>query len=116
MLLGPGSGMDSYAGHPLVGTLGLPLVVYPGLKVCSAVSIGCHRETDAQLNFLRPRFLRVIKEFVSPPTLWHRLDAALTVATRRGTLRRPHLAWRTDPDGDGAGMGGRVSGFPTGGR
>ena len=34
MLLGPGSGMDSYAGHPLVGTLGVPLVVYPGLKVC----------------------------------------------------------------------------------
>ena len=36
MLLGPGSGMDSYAGHPLVGTLGVPLVVYPGLKVCLA--------------------------------------------------------------------------------
>ena len=33
MLLGPGSGMDTYAGHPLVGTLGIPLVVYPGLKV-----------------------------------------------------------------------------------
>ena len=33
MLLGPGSGMDEYAGHPLVGTAGVPLVVYPGLKV-----------------------------------------------------------------------------------
>jgi len=33
MILGPGSGMDSYAGHPLVGTLGVPLVLYPGLKV-----------------------------------------------------------------------------------
>jgi len=25
--------MGEYAGHPLVGTLGIPLVVYPGLKV-----------------------------------------------------------------------------------
>jgi hypothetical protein len=38
MLLGPGSGMDSYAGHPLVGTAGVPLVVYPGLKVGDPVS------------------------------------------------------------------------------
>ena len=38
-----------YASHPLVGTLGIPLVVYPGLK----------------LNFLRPKFMREIEEFVS---------------------------------------------------
>ena len=39
MLLGPGSGMDTYAGHPLVGTAGIPLVVYPGLKVrCISIS------------------------------------------------------------------------------
>lgn len=37
-----------YETHPLVGTAGIPLVVYPGLK----------------LNFLRPRFLHVIGEFV----------------------------------------------------
>lgn len=54
MVLGPQTGMVSdqyssramtlltftfiqkshYASHPLVGTLGLPLIVYPGLKVC----------------------------------------------------------------------------------
>jgi hypothetical protein len=37
-----------YASHPLVGTLGVPLVVYPGLK----------------LNFLRPKFMREIDDFV----------------------------------------------------
>ena len=49
MLLGPETGMGHYASHPLVGTAGVPLVVYPGLK----------------LNFLRPKFLRTIKDFVS---------------------------------------------------
>lgn len=49
MLLGPDTGMSTYSGHPLVGTAGVPLVVYPGLK----------------LNFLRPKFMRVIKDFVS---------------------------------------------------
>lgn len=48
MLLGPDTGMSTYSGHPLVGTAGVPLVVYPGLK----------------LNFLRPKFMRVIKDFV----------------------------------------------------
>jgi len=51
MLLGPDTGMSTYSGHPLVGTAGVPLVVYPGLK----------------LNFLRPKFMRVIKDFVSRP-------------------------------------------------
>jgi len=50
MLLGPDTGMSTYSGHPLVGTAGVPLVVYPGLK----------------LNFLRPKFMRVIKDFVGP--------------------------------------------------
>lgn len=49
MLLGPETGMGHYATHPLVGTAGVPLVVYPGLK----------------LNFLRPKFMRTIKDFVS---------------------------------------------------
>jgi hypothetical protein len=35
MLLGPEGGIKEYSGHPLVGTLGVPLVVYPGLKVGS---------------------------------------------------------------------------------
>jgi hypothetical protein len=52
MLLGPDTGMSTYSGHPLVGTAGVPLVVYPGLK----------------LNFLRPKFMRVIKDFVSIPS------------------------------------------------
>ncbi|KAF8322514.1 UDP-Glycosyltransferase/glycogen phosphorylase, partial [Clavulina sp. PMI_390] len=47
VVLGPQSGLTHYETHPLVGTAGIPLVVYPGLK----------------LNFLRPRFLRVIEEF-----------------------------------------------------
>lgn len=49
MLLGPETTMSHYASHPLVGTAGVPLVVYPGLK----------------LNFLRPKFMRTIKDFVS---------------------------------------------------
>lgn len=52
MLLGPDTGMSTYSGHPLVGTAGVPLVVYPGLK----------------LNFLRPKFMRVIKDFVGFPS------------------------------------------------
>ena len=55
--------MDSYAGHPLVGTAGIPLVVYPGLKV--SLSGGMRFLVDGvQLNFLRPKFLRSIKDFV----------------------------------------------------
>lgn len=76
MLLGPGTGMVShhsrmdglercvvtnnskshYASHPLVGTAGVPLVVYPGLK----------------LNFLRPKFLRTIQDF--QPDVVHFVD------------------------------------------
>ncbi|KAF8336344.1 uncharacterized protein EI90DRAFT_2911711, partial [Cantharellus anzutake] len=47
VVLGPQSGMTHYETHPLVGTAGIPLVLYPGLK----------------LNFLRPKFLRIIREF-----------------------------------------------------
>lgn len=45
-----------YASHPLVGTLGIPLVIYPGLK----------------LNFLRPRFLNRIHDF--QPDVVHFVD------------------------------------------
>ncbi len=73
MLLGPGSGMDSYAGHPLVGTAGVPLVVYPGLKVCYSPIMGDFATDEEQLNFLRPKFLRAIKDFVSRSSFTARL-------------------------------------------
>lgn len=57
--------------HPLVGTAGIPLVVYPGLK----------------LNFLRPKFLRVISEFVSG------LLSALSISS----LPDPRLVCRLEP-------------------
>ncbi|WVQ76957.1 hypothetical protein IAR50_006636 [Cryptococcus sp. DSM 104548] len=56
MLLGPSSSLSSYASHPLVGTLGIPLILYPGLK----------------LNFLRPKFLKVIREW--QPDVVHFVD------------------------------------------
>lgn len=46
MLLGPGSGMTEYSGHPLVGTAGVPLVVYPGLKVGTATLRRCYTRDD----------------------------------------------------------------------
>lgn len=45
-----------YAGHSIVGTFGLPLVVYPGLK----------------LNFMRPRFIRRLQQF--KPDVIHFVD------------------------------------------
>jgi hypothetical protein len=36
ILLGPHTGMDSYAGHPLVGTASLPFISLVGLKVRAA--------------------------------------------------------------------------------
>lgn len=56
MVLGPETGMSHYASHPLVGTAGIPLVIYPGLK----------------LNFLRPRFLSRIHDF--QPDVVHFVD------------------------------------------
>lgn len=56
MVLGPETGMSHYASHPLVGTAGIPLVIYPGLK----------------LNFLRPRFLSRIQDF--QPDVVHFVD------------------------------------------
>ncbi|KAM0749483.1 UDP-Glycosyltransferase/glycogen phosphorylase [Meredithblackwellia eburnea MCA 4105] len=48
LVLGPKSGMTSYAGHEVIGTKGIPLLgVYKGLK----------------LNFIRPRFIRRLLEF-----------------------------------------------------
>ncbi|WRT64430.1 uncharacterized protein IL334_001362 [Kwoniella shivajii] len=56
ILLGPSSTLSTYASHPLVGTLGIPLVVYPDLK----------------LNFLRPKFLSVIRDW--EPDVVHFVD------------------------------------------
>ncbi|SCV70491.1 BQ2448_1885 [Microbotryum intermedium] len=48
LVLGPDSGMTSYAGHEVVGTKGLPLLgVYKGLA----------------LNFIRPLFIAKLREF-----------------------------------------------------
>ncbi|KAK4050274.1 hypothetical protein OIV83_003595 [Microbotryomycetes sp. JL201] len=57
LVLGPNSGMDSYAGHEVVGTRGLPMLgVYKGLA----------------LNFIRPKFLRKLREF--KPDVIHFVD------------------------------------------
>ncbi|KAM0786340.1 hypothetical protein ACM66B_001812 [Microbotryomycetes sp. NB124-2] len=57
LVLGPNSGMDSYAGHEVVGTRGLPMLgVYKGLA----------------LNFIRPKFLSKLREF--KPDVIHFVD------------------------------------------
>ncbi|CAO1636676.1 unnamed protein product [Parajaminaea phylloscopi] len=56
IVLGPETGVREYAGHPVVGTFGLPLIIYPGLK----------------LNFTRPRFIRRLQQF--KPDVCHFVD------------------------------------------
>ncbi|EST09795.1 Glycosyl transferase, family 1 [Kalmanozyma brasiliensis GHG001] len=56
MVLGPETGIRHYAGHPVVGTFGIPLIIYPGLK----------------LNFMRPRFVRRLQQF--KPDIIHFVD------------------------------------------
>lgn len=56
MVLGPETGIRQYAGHPVVGTFGVPLIIYPGLK----------------LNFMRPRFVRRLQQF--KPDVIHFVD------------------------------------------
>ncbi|KAK0563604.1 hypothetical protein OC861_004718 [Tilletia horrida] len=56
IVFGPETGLTSYASHPVVGTFGVPLVVYPGLK----------------LNFMRPRFIRRLQQF--KPDVIHFVD------------------------------------------
>ncbi|KAK8866179.1 hypothetical protein IAR55_001330 [Kwoniella newhampshirensis] len=91
MLLGPSSALTHYASHPLVGTLGIPLVVYPGLK----------------LNFLRPKFLRVIKEF--QPDVVHFVDPIWLGAQ---TLLAMELGWAGNEwvGERGPALGGGLSG------
>ncbi|CAE6532886.1 unnamed protein product [Rhizoctonia solani] len=56
MILGPEVNMSTYENYPIIGTAGIPLMLYPGLK----------------LNFLRPKFLRSIQDF--KPDVIHVVD------------------------------------------
>lgn len=56
MLFGPESGMADYAGARLFGTFGVPLRVYPGLKI----------------NFISPTFLAALRAFA--PDVIHLVD------------------------------------------
>jgi glycosyltransferase involved in cell wall biosynthesis len=58
LVLGPEAGMEQYAGAEIVGTFGLPLPVYPEIK----------------LNFFRPLFLRRLQAF--QPDVIHLVDPA----------------------------------------
>ncbi|GAC1378223.1 MAG: glycosyltransferase family 1 protein [Ktedonobacteraceae bacterium] len=59
LLLGPESGMDSYAGAEVIGTAGLPFPFYPELK----------------FNFFRPLFIRRLNEF--DPDIIHLVDPVI---------------------------------------
>ncbi|WWC66126.1 uncharacterized protein I206_100026 [Kwoniella pini CBS 10737] len=93
ILLGPASNISTYASHPLVGTLGIPLIIYPGLK----------------LNFLRPKFLSVIREW--EPDVVHFVDPIWLGAQ---TILAMELGWAGDNwisnEGPqiGKGLGGAV--------
>ncbi|WWC86532.1 uncharacterized protein L201_001409 [Kwoniella dendrophila CBS 6074] len=98
ILLGPKSDRLKYASHPLVGTLGIPLIIYPGLK----------------LNFLRPKFLSTIKDF--EPDIIHFVDPIWLGAQ---TILAMELGWagnkwlNNQDQGDsnpqlGKGLGGAV--------
>lgn len=56
LVLGPATTVTEYAGHKVVGTKGIPLLVYPDLK----------------LNFFRPLFIRKLLEF--KPDVIHFVD------------------------------------------
>jgi hypothetical protein len=89
-----------YASHPLVGTAGVPLVVYPGLKVRLAAATMAL--TPSQLNFLRPKFLRTIQDF--QPDVVHFVDPIWLGAQ---TLMAMELGWA---GGDWVGNGGPAIG------
>ncbi|KAI0026965.1 hypothetical protein K488DRAFT_63603 [Vararia minispora EC-137] len=56
LVCGPENGLSEYAGFPVIGTFGVPLLVYPGLK----------------LNFARPRFINELTRF--RPDVVHFVD------------------------------------------
>ncbi|CED82388.1 Cytochrome b5 [Phaffia rhodozyma] len=91
LLCGPESGMSHYASHPLVGTLGIPLVLYPGLR----------------LNFLRPKLMHAIEDF--KPDVIHMVDP---IWLGGQTLIGLELGWAGEQwvGPNGPGVGGGVSG------
>ncbi|CAE6534093.1 unnamed protein product [Rhizoctonia solani] len=71
IILGPEVNMSTYETYPIIGTAGIPLMLYPNLK----------------LNFLRPKFLHSIQEF--KPDVIHFVDPVwlgpqVLYALRRG--------------------------------
>ncbi|KDN52811.1 glycosyltransferase family 4 protein [Tilletiaria anomala UBC 951] len=75
LVCGPETGMTHYAGHAVVGTFGLPLIIYPGLK----------------LNFMRPRFIRRLQQF--QPDVVHFVDPIFLGAQLLPCVQRwlPHV-------------------------
>ncbi|KAJ7885575.1 hypothetical protein B0H13DRAFT_2666821 [Mycena leptocephala] len=65
MLFGPGSGMREYARAALFGTFGVPLRVYPGLKIKTDIYLWPH-------SFISPVFLHVLHSFA--PHVIHLVD------------------------------------------
>ncbi|KAF8197192.1 hypothetical protein K438DRAFT_1967439 [Mycena galopus ATCC 62051] len=81
MLLGPETGITSYAGASLFGTFGVPLRVYPGLKV----------------NFISPAFLAALRQFalhviplVDP--IWLGVQGLTALSLLLTCLRNSHMS------------------------
>ena len=77
LLLGPESGMDTYAGAEIIGTAGVPFPFYPELK----------------FNFFRPLFLRRLIEF--QPDIIHLVDPVILGASGLAAaqlLRKPLIS------------------------
>lgn len=77
LLLGPESGLDTYAGAEIIGTAGVPFPFYPELK----------------FNFFRPLFLRRLIDF--QPDIIHLVDPVILGATGLAAaqlLRRPLIS------------------------
>jgi glycosyltransferase involved in cell wall biosynthesis len=77
LLLGPESGLDTYAGAEIIGTAGVPFPFYPELK----------------FNFFRPLFLRRLIDF--QPDIIHLVDPVILGATGLAAaqlLRKPLIS------------------------
>lgn len=71
------SSQREYAGHPVVGTFGLPLVIYPGLK----------------LNFTRPRFIRRLHQFKPDVSGEEARSEGCSADSRSPSLARTHRSF-----------------------
>ncbi|KAJ7673642.1 hypothetical protein DFH06DRAFT_978849, partial [Mycena polygramma] len=76
MLFGPESGMTEYAGAKLFGTYGVPLAVYPGLKI----------------NFISPAFLSALRAF--RPHVIHLVDPIWLGVQSLAALQFLSSMWR----------------------